>query len=114
MKPPDAVLDPVPVEVAVAGNDPAVRELHDDRRVVAAAIEVDHEPRPAREQRGRGREIGQGPGQLGRADVVGDVAREIRRPKAPADRVPRGTAFDAWSQRNSSRAGALLVVGLVG
>ena len=65
------------VELAVAGDHGAVREAHDERRVVAPAVGVDQQPRVARHH-GRRAERGRERAHDRRdADVVGDVALEL-------------------------------------
>ena len=81
------------VRVAVAGDDRAVIEAHEERRVVLAPVRVDHQPRePARDD-GAVERRSQRLGDAERADVVGDVARHLgpwqaeRRPGGRRDPV---------------------------
>jgi len=60
----------------VAGNDRAVGDLHDERRVVFAAIGIDQEPREAAEHGGHAEPLRQPAGQALDPYVVGDVAAE--------------------------------------
>ena len=65
------------VDPGVAGHDGAVRQPHDERRVVLAAVRVDDEPREGGEQRRRAKPLGEDAGERGDADIVGDVALEL-------------------------------------
>ena len=66
------------VEVAVAGDDGAVGQAHDERGVVGAAVGVDQQPRVAR-QHAPGRPVRPRAraSRCGGADVVGDVALQL-------------------------------------
>ena len=65
------------VGMRIAGDERAVRDPHDEGRVVGAAVRVDQEAREARQDR-RSSEAG---GEVARdrrgADVPGDVARQL-------------------------------------
>ena len=79
--------------VGVAGHDGAVGELHDQRRVVRAAIGIDQQPREARQHGRRAEARGQRARHGRRADVVGDVAGELR---PAAGRACRSRAAARW------------------
>ena len=61
----------------IAGHDEPVGKLHDERRVVAAAIGIDQEPRVAREQGRRAERPARCSVTRGGADVVGDVPVQV-------------------------------------
>ena len=65
------------VGVAVAGDDRAVIEFHQQGRVVLAPVRVDHEAREIRQDRGRVQLPGQFARQPRRAHVIGDVAGHV-------------------------------------
>ena len=74
-------VDPGPeragVKADIAGHDEPIGELHDQRRIVEAAIGIDQKPREARQDRGCAERLGQSLGHAGGAKVIGNVAMEV-------------------------------------
>ena len=68
----------------VSGHDGAVIELANQRRIVLAAIGIDQQPRKIGEHRRHAEQGGQFARHRLDADVVGDVAVELRRRQAEA------------------------------
>ena len=77
------------VEAAIARDHGAIRQAHDQRGVVAAAVRIDQQPRITGHQRRHGEPLREHARERRGADVVGDVARHLRLGK-PERAVARG------------------------
>ena len=65
--------------IAVPRYDAAIRQLHYDRRIIGAAIEVNQKARPGPQQGRRAIGRRQGTGHRSSPDVVGDMGGKQRR-----------------------------------
>ena len=75
----DPGLDLLMLEADIPRHDEPVGDLHDERRVVEAAIGVDQEARELGEDRRRAERLGQTLRHGGGAEIVGDMAVQILR-----------------------------------
>ena len=84
-----AALDLVGAHPRVARDHSAVGKPHHQGRVVAASVRVDDEAREGGEHRRCAKKPGKRPGQVGRTDVVADMALELRAGQAELGKIRR-------------------------
>ena len=70
------------VDRRIAGNHGAVRQAHDEGRIVLAAIGIDQQAREGRQHRRHAEPPRQAAADRRRARIVGDVALELARRQA--------------------------------
>jgi hypothetical protein len=85
----DPPLQRIVIEPDIARHDETVGDLHDQRRVVEAAIGIDQQPWKTRQDCRHAEALGQTLGDCGRAKIVGDVAMEVLLLEAEAIVSPR-------------------------